>query len=48
MNLQLLYTDEEVCESFMEELEGLTDEEWAMLDEMSNNSANLKQTGATI
>lgn len=41
MNLQPLYTDQEICESFMEELEGLTDEEWAMLDEMSSNNTKI-------
>lgn len=32
-----LFTDEEMCRSLMEELENLTDEEWAMLDEMNQH-----------
>ena len=32
MNYNIEYTDAEVCESLMNELNGLTDEEWALLD----------------
>jgi len=35
--IKLLFTDEEMCRSLMEELENLSDEEWIMLDEMNQH-----------
>jgi hypothetical protein len=32
--IKLLFTEEEMCCQLMEELEPLTDEEWAMLESM--------------
>ena len=38
MELQTGYTDEEICKSLMSELKGLSDAEWAMLDDSDNAS----------
>lgn len=32
MDLYVTHTDEEICKSLMTELDGLSDAEWAMLD----------------
>lgn len=34
---EIEYSDEEMCESLMDELRGLSDEEWEMLDSMKSN-----------
>ena len=35
--LKPLFTDEEMCGQFMEELKNLSEEEWEMLDEMNQH-----------
>ena len=34
MTYDITFTDEDVCESLMEELEKLTDEEWTLLNKV--------------
>lgn len=41
MDLYVTHTDEEISKSLMTELEGLSDAEWAMLDD-SDNATTVK------